>query len=66
MAISKSVLKKLQEISGRDNFSTEREELACYAYDATAQHFLPDAVIFPQNSMEVSAVLSLASERTSL
>jgi len=63
MTISRKVLKKLQEIAGRDNFSTEREELACYAYDATAQHFLPDAVIFPKNRMEVSAVLSLASEK---
>ncbi|MFO7558850.1 MAG: FAD-linked oxidase C-terminal domain-containing protein [Desulfobacterales bacterium] len=62
MAIPGKVLKKLQQIAGSGNFSTEREELACYAYDATAQHFLPDAVIFPKNSMEVSAVLSLASE----
>jgi glycolate oxidase len=63
MAIPRKALKNLREIVGRDNFSIEREELLCYAYDATNQHFLPDAIIFPTSSMEVSAILSLASEK---
>jgi len=63
MTIPRKVLKKLQEIVGKDSFSIEREELLCYAYDATGRHFLPDAIVFPKNSLEVSAVLSLASQQ---
>ncbi|MBW2598189.1 MAG: FAD-binding protein, partial [Deltaproteobacteria bacterium] len=32
----------------------------CYAYDATARTYLPDAVVFPGNTEEISAILNLA------
>lgn len=34
----------------------------CYGYDATRRFFMPGAVVFPQNSDQVSKILSLASE----
>ena len=34
----------------------------CYAYDATARTYLPDAVIFPQNKDEISAILTIANQ----
>lgn len=62
--LSKSAIKDLQGISGNDNVLTTREDRLCYAYDATNQLFLPDAVVFPSNAEEVSKLIRLAnSER---
>ncbi len=62
MTISGKALSALKKIVGPHNFTKEIEECACYSYDATAQHFLPDAVVFPQTSHEISKILSLASK----
>lgn len=59
--LSESALKKLQGIAGSDNVLTSKEDRLCYAYDATNQFFLPDAVISPSNSDEVSKILRLAN-----
>jgi len=40
-----------------------KEELVCYAYDATGQSFLPDAVIFPGTSLEISDILKFACKK---
>ncbi len=61
MALSDSIYKKLRRITGEDNCSRDMEDLACYAYDATAKIFLPDAVIFPGNQSEISSILKLAN-----
>jgi len=55
MAITDKTFKKLKDIAGKANFSRAKEDLVCYAYDATAQTYLPDAVLFPQNAMQVSS-----------
>ncbi|RLC17363.1 MAG: glycolate oxidase subunit GlcD [Deltaproteobacteria bacterium] len=56
-----TTFQKLREIVGAPHLSTQKEELACYAYDATAQTWLPDAVIFPKNAQEISAILQVAN-----
>lgn len=59
--LSEPAIKSLQGIAGGDNILTSKEERMCYAYDATNQLFLPDAVVFPSNSEEVSKILRLAN-----
>lgn len=60
--LPKKVIKSLQKIVGKDRVSLKKEDLLCYAYDATQVTSLPDAVIFPHCSDEISKVMHLANE----
>ncbi len=53
---------KLKEIVGPAHCVRNREDLACYAYDATAHVCLPDAVLFPENADQISDIMALANE----
>ncbi len=58
--VPSDILKKLAVIVGPQNLTTAREDLLCYSYDSTAQEYIPDAVIFPGSSQEISSILQLA------
>ncbi len=62
MTLSNPAYKKLKKIVGNSNISRKDEDLTCYAYDATAHIYYPDAVLFPGNAFEVAAVLKVANE----
>jgi len=57
-----SIIRKIQSIVGRKHVATAPEDLLCYAYDATNRHHVPDAVVFPENTDQVAAILRVASE----
>jgi glycolate dehydrogenase FAD-linked subunit len=61
--ISEEVLKKITHIVGQKHLIAGRDELAEYGSDATKLEAMPDAVVFPQNSEEVSLILRLAGEK---
>ena len=52
---------ELIQIIDKDRYLDRPEELVCYAYDAFVVEALPDAVIFPKTSAEVSELLKTAS-----
>jgi glycolate oxidase len=56
------IIQKLKQIIGADNVATDPQDLLCYSYDATQMEFRPDAVVYPANADEVSAILKLANE----
>ena len=56
-----SLKNEFKAVVGAENFSDVREELLCYAYDATGAQYLPEAVIFPKTVQDVSAVMKLAN-----
>ncbi|MDX9787017.1 MAG: FAD-linked oxidase C-terminal domain-containing protein [Desulfobacterales bacterium] len=62
MPLENRIYAQLQHCVGSAHCTREKEDLACYAYDATRQMHLPDAVIFPGSTGEVAAILRLANE----
>ena len=61
--MEKSCIATLQTIVGKDNVMTSPEDLFCYSYDATPGFsHMPEAVVVPANTAEVSKVMALANE----
>ncbi|MHB1418172.1 MAG: FAD-binding oxidoreductase [Bacillota bacterium] len=62
--LERAVLKQLEHDLGKANVVTAVEELVCYAYDATAEipRCLPDAVVTPEKTGDVAALVKIASE----
>ncbi|HLL70065.1 MAG TPA: FAD-linked oxidase C-terminal domain-containing protein [Pyrinomonadaceae bacterium] len=62
-ASDEDVLASLREIVGADNVLIDEEKVEPYAADAVKEKFPPEAVLLPQTTAEVSAILRLANER---
>jgi glycolate oxidase len=54
-------IEELAAIVGKDNIATGRQDLLCYSYDATQMEFIPEAVVHPATTEEVSAIVRLAN-----
>jgi glycolate oxidase len=59
--ISPDLTKKFTAIVDPTRWLDKKEQLVCYAYDAFVEESMPDAVIFPETTDEVSRILALAS-----
>lgn len=51
-----------KDIVGVDNIYTDKAHLLAYSYDATKNHYEPDAVIFPRNEEDVSKILAYCNK----
>lgn len=54
-------IQQLQQIVGKENITTSKEELLCYSFDGSALEYSPTAVIFPASTAEISKIMALAS-----
>jgi glycolate oxidase len=61
--ISRTLQKELSGIVGEKHLMTARGEMADFSADATKITHMPDAVVFPENSEQVSRILSLATKK---
>ncbi|MGD9311144.1 MAG: FAD-binding protein, partial [Desulfosarcina sp.] len=61
MTIHPDLLQQLEHVVGADHFTACHEDLICYGYDATAALYVPDAVVFPASSKQVSRIMQLAA-----
>jgi glycolate oxidase len=61
IVMAKELAKKLARIVGKQHVLADLEGRTCYGYDATNRLFLPDVVVFPGNTEEISEILKLAN-----
>lgn len=57
------VRKQYIEVLGVENYLDSMEDRMTYAYDATGEKCLPDAVVFPGSVEQVSRILAISNER---
>jgi len=62
--LQKEVINELVKIMGKENVITGREDLLCYSYDATPDvpDPLPDVVVTPSNTGQVSQLVQIARQ----
>jgi glycolate oxidase len=60
--MTERVLNELRAIVGEPYVLTSPEDLICYSYDGTFAEHVPDAVLSPASTAQVSAVLRLANQ----
>jgi len=56
------LFKKLSVIVGKEHCTNRTEDLHCYSFDGSKNVFMPEAVVFPGNSSQVSQILALCSD----
>ena len=59
--ISEQIINELQSIVGSENTFTSKADRICYSYDATQQSYLPDVVVHPGSTAEISRIMKLAN-----
>ena len=60
--IDKKHLKHFSSIVGDENIYSDKAHLIAYSYDATREHFEPDAVVFPRDEDDIANVLKYCNE----
>lgn len=60
--IEKKHLDYFSQVVGDENIYSDKAHLIAYSYDATREHFEPDAVIFPRNEDDISKILKYCNE----
>jgi glycolate oxidase len=61
LMLARDILAQLRAVVGPEGVQSEPAELVAYSYDATFQQRLPDAIVHPASTEQVSAILKLAS-----
>ncbi|WP_373032477.1 FAD-binding oxidoreductase [Sulfurovum sp.] len=56
--LDKKHIQHFEKLVGKENVYSDKAHLIAYSYDATRTRFEPEAVIFPRDEEDVSAILS--------
>lgn len=60
--MEQAVVKHLEGIVGAENVLTSKEERICYSYDATLFRSMPDVVVKPNTTKQISDIMIFANE----
>ncbi len=60
--MKKNLIKDLENLVGKDKIFSYIEDRFCYAYDATNNFYLPDAVVIPKSTEDVVKVVRYANQ----
>jgi len=60
--LDKKHIQKFEQLAGKENVYSDKAHLIAYSYDATRTRFEPEAVVFPRDEADVSAILSYCNE----
>jgi len=60
--IDKKHIEALKSIVGENDIKTDKVHLRAYSYDATKEHYYPEAVVFPENEEEISKILKYCND----
>lgn len=60
--LDKKHIKYFETLVGKENVYSDKAHLIAYSYDATRTRYEPEAVIFPRNEDDVSAILKYCNE----
>jgi len=60
--VDKKHLKFFNDLLESDNVYDDKAHLIAYSYDATREHFEPDAVLFPRHEQDISDILKYCNE----
>jgi len=58
--IDKEILRELRQVVGTEWASDATEDLICYAFDATFEEKMPDVVVSPETTGQVSRIMQVA------
>lgn len=58
--IKEGFIKELTKIVGKGNVLSSKRDLLAYSYDATQQQEMPEVIVIPRNTAEISAIVKAA------
>ena len=58
--VNSSLIKELKKIVGDDYVMHHPDELLVFQYDGSTDKALPDVVVFPKSSEDISTIISLS------
>lgn len=60
--MDKNILKEIEAVISKERILTDLQDRYSYSYDASFGEYLPDIVIQPENSKEISTLVKLANK----
>lgn len=62
MKMKEKTIKKIEEIVGKDGYSTKTADLYAYGFDASIFHNTPEMIVQPKNTQQVSELMKIANK----
>ncbi|MGB9712271.1 MAG: FAD-binding oxidoreductase [Dissulfurimicrobium sp.] len=59
----RGIVRELSRLIGSENVLSDRAELLCYSYDASGLESLPDVVVLPTSTEDVTKVMAFSYEK---